>query len=54
MPNDDNIIQRTVEIGKVNKSFEWHHLKQNVQFYDCSARAENRLNNLSDWIDRML
>ncbi|XP_004525235.1 signal recognition particle receptor subunit beta [Ceratitis capitata] len=44
---------KTVFLGKEGKDFEFSHLHQNVQFYECSAK-ENQLSNLSDWIDRML
>ncbi|CAD7002778.1 unnamed protein product [Ceratitis capitata] len=44
---------KTVFLGKEGKDFEFSHLHQNVQFYECSAK-ENQLSNLNDWIDRML
>lgn len=53
LPNAEK-TERTVFIGDADKDFEWHHLQQNVQFYDCSAKVEHQLNNLTDWLDRML
>lgn len=53
LPNAEK-TQRTVFIGDPDKDFEWHHLQRNIQFYDCSAKAENQLNHLTDWLDRML
>ncbi|XP_067642882.1 signal recognition particle receptor subunit beta [Eurosta solidaginis] len=40
-------------LGKEGKDFEFSHVQQNVQFIECSAK-ENQLNNLSDWIERLL
>ncbi|XP_017484502.1 PREDICTED: signal recognition particle receptor subunit beta [Rhagoletis zephyria] len=44
---------KSVFLGKDGKDFEFSHVQQNVQFFESSAK-ENQLNNLSDWIDRML
>ncbi|XP_053955414.1 signal recognition particle receptor subunit beta [Anastrepha ludens] len=44
---------KPVFLGKEGKDFEFSHIQQNVQFDESSAK-ENQLNNLSDWIDRML
>lgn len=52
--SDEDSSERMVFIGNADKDFEWHHLQQNVQFYDCSAKAEHQLSNLTDWLDRML
>lgn len=52
--DDEDSSERTVFIGNADKDFEWHHLQQNVQFYDCSAKVEHQVNNLTDWLDRML
>ncbi|XP_011200156.1 signal recognition particle receptor subunit beta [Bactrocera dorsalis] len=49
---EDN-MSKPVFLGKEGKDFEFSHINQNVQFFECSAK-DNQLNNLSDWIDRML
>lgn len=49
---EDN-TPKPVFLGKEGKDFEFSHISQNVQFFECSAK-DNQLNNLSDWIDRML
>lgn len=49
---EDN-ASKPVFLGKESKDFEFSHINQNVQFFECSAK-DNQLNNLSDWIDRML
>lgn len=49
----DDDANKPVYLGKPGKDFEWSHLQQNIQFYECSAK-DGELNNLTDWIDRML
>ncbi|KAM7357098.1 signal recognition particle receptor beta [Cochliomyia hominivorax] len=44
---------KPVYLGKQGKDFEWSHLPQNIQFYECSAK-DGELSNLTDWMDRML
>ncbi|XP_037939344.1 signal recognition particle receptor subunit beta [Teleopsis dalmanni] len=49
----DNETSKFVYLGKEGRDFEFTQLQQNIQFFECSAKA-NELSNVSDWIDRML
>uniref|UniRef100_A0A1A9WG12 Signal recognition particle receptor subunit beta n=1 Tax=Glossina brevipalpis TaxID=37001 RepID=A0A1A9WG12_9MUSC len=48
-----NDANKPTHLGKIGKDFEFTHLQQNIQFYECSAK-EGQLNHLTDWLDRML
>lgn len=49
----DEDTSKPVYLGKPGRDFEWSHLQQNIQFYEGSAK-EGQLNDLTDWLDRML
>ncbi|XP_055910077.1 signal recognition particle receptor subunit beta [Eupeodes corollae] len=49
----DDSENKVVYLGKDGKDFEFSHLNQNIQFYEGSGK-NNELENLSDWIDRMM
>jgi len=44
---------KTAFLGAHGKDFEFSQLPQNVQIFGCSSK-KNDLNNVSDWLDRML
>lgn len=49
----DDSANKPAFLGKQGKDFEWSHLQQNIQFYECSAK-DDELTNLTDWMDRLL
>ncbi|ALC43508.1 SrpRbeta [Drosophila busckii] len=49
----DDEVNKPITLGKPGRDFEFAHISQNVQFFECSAR-DNQLNHLADWLDRML
>ncbi|XP_034483455.1 signal recognition particle receptor subunit beta [Drosophila innubila] len=49
----DDEVNKPIILGKPGRDFEFAHISQNVQFFESSAK-DNQLNNLTDWIDRML
>uniref|UniRef100_A0A1A9V2Y5 Signal recognition particle receptor subunit beta n=1 Tax=Glossina austeni TaxID=7395 RepID=A0A1A9V2Y5_GLOAU len=49
----ENETNKPSYLGKNGKDFEFSHLQQNIQFYECSAK-EGQLNHLTDWLDKML
>ncbi|XP_030372478.1 signal recognition particle receptor subunit beta [Scaptodrosophila lebanonensis] len=49
----DDELSKPIVLGKPGRDFEFSHLAQNVQFYECSAKDKD-LGHLTDWLDRML
>lgn len=45
--------KKVLYLGKLGKDFEWSHLQQNIQFYECSAKNGD-LMHLTDWLERKL